>query len=195
MLSKNKKIEAMIGLVKEYHDGQFRTPSKIPYWHHLVSVTEILEESLVSTKELLGEKLETVLLGALGHDLFEDTKIEPEKIKKTFGSDVHTLIELMTNRRGDHDRAEYVAQIKASPEEVKLIKLADLTENTTSASQRVHELGAEWVNTFLRPIVEEMSEQVRPENFKKYPKTATKLWGYYSFAYKRLVDNAAKWGK
>jgi (p)ppGpp synthase/HD superfamily hydrolase len=195
MLKNTAQINAMINLVQRYHDGQFRTPSKIPYWHHLVSVTEILEESLTAAKEMSGEKAETVLLAALGHDLYEDTKIEPAEIKKLFGDDVHNLIELMTNRRGDHDRADYVDQIKAAPEEVKLIKLADLTENTTSASQRVHELGAEWVNTFFRPIIEEMSEQVRPEKFSTYPKTAEILWGYYSFAYRRLLDNTARWEK
>src|SRR5690349_13122970 len=126
-------LQEMVSLVKQFHASQTRSNPQVPYWHHCVSVTEILSDALSETNEISDPPLlQDLLIASLGHDLYEDTKARREDISKRFSARSDELIWHLTNEHGDHDRSAYVGKISAAPEEAKLIKLADLTENTLS---------------------------------------------------------------
>jgi hypothetical protein len=85
------------------------------------------------------------------------------------------LIEGMTNRFGDDHPREYVAQVAASEEAVRLIKLSDLYDNCASVTYNVTKLGAEWTESYFLPIVTPMIAAVTETDFPTYPKAATRL--------------------
>src|SRR4051812_25894232 len=103
MLPTTPKFNQMVALIKKYHSHQTRSPSNIPYWHHLVSVAEILCRALSTTHEITPDQplFNDSLLATLGHDLYEDTEVEPSMIEKEFGTTVHNFITQMTNQQGD----------------------------------------------------------------------------------------------
>lgn len=180
----------MLETVQKYHDGQYRSNKGIPYWHHCRGVSEILENVFGETGEIDDENLkDDIVIASMGHDLLEDTIIEPDEIEEKFGGRVKGFVEYMTNYRGDSDRGEYVEKIRHAPEEVKLIKLADMAENCSSVADSAKELGDRWITGFFLPIIEEMKPVIRSEDFRKYPKTASRLVQRVESAY-RMVYNA-----
>jgi (p)ppGpp synthase/HD superfamily hydrolase len=192
MVLDQPRHQNMLALVQKYHAKQTRSGG-VPYWHHLLSVAQILEHALEESKELKDKALlSDLLLAALGHDLYEDTTIDPKEIHENYGDRVHELIRFLTNEDGDDNRARYVAKMASAPEEAKLIKLADIVENTISVAYNLHDLGTEWAHSFFLPIVEEMKINVTPDKFKTYKKTAKLLDTHLQFSFNRLYENAQK---
>jgi (p)ppGpp synthase/HD superfamily hydrolase len=180
---------------QEAHAHQSRSKGQIPYWHHVQSVMEIVQNAFEASRELQHEPAlyEDVLLAAIGHDFYEDTKVTSEEIRTNYGNRVDGLIQELTNEDGDDNRDRYVQKIKQAPEEVKLIKIADLTENTLSVAYSLHDLGLEWAHSFYLPIVEEMSPIVTSAIYKRYPTTASILLDHMNFAFQRLYENIQKY--
>ena len=178
-------------LIREAHAGQTRLNGRVPYWPHCENVAEILEEAFGKTGELADDPacLEDLVLAALGHDLYEDTDVDRRDIRRSFSRRVDRWIEGMTNPHGDEDRAAYVAQIREAPEEVKLIKIADLIENTLTVAYGIQDLGIPWTESFFLPIVEEMAPVVTEASYTRYPKTAALLLPVLAFALERLRGN------
>ena len=145
----------MLALVKQYHAGQSRNGGRVPYWVHVQSVAEILHYALARAGDLASDPAleRDLFLAAQGHDLYEDTEASPEQIQSLFGARVDQFIRLMSNPHGDHDRAAYLRQVRLAPEEVRLIKLADLTDNTLSCAYGIHDLGVTWVREIGRAHV------------------------------------------
>lgn len=131
-------------------------------------------------------------LAAQGHDLYEDTHVSSQQIIDLFGVRVHSWIAHLTNRHGDQNRAAYLDHIQATPEEVRLIKLGDLIDNSASCAYGLHDLGAEWVSSFLLPVVNEMREVIGRTAFVKYPQTARRLSAVLEFSCARLRQNTLK---
>lgn len=163
-----------IEFIKHHHDGQYRA-HKTPTWHHLVRASSILQSVLTSTLEGSNQTNTVMVKAALGHDLLEDTKATHTEIEEIFGAAGLDLIIALTNENGDSDHRAYIDRMAAASEEARLIKLADLFENYTSAQYGLDELGVDWLHDFFLPIVEPMRIGIDSSKFKKYPRTARRL--------------------
>lgn len=190
-----KKVHAMLHLVKHHHIKQFRNNGKVPYWHHCLSVAEIIANALTRSQELKSNNnlLTTIVCGALGHDLFEDTNIKRKIVAKQFGKQIKELIAWLTNEENDTHREKYMEKIKASPEEVALIKYADLIENTISCAYSINNLGIDWIKKFYRPIKNDTKKVLCSKRFVLYPKTVARLREQFAFAEERFDHNLTKY--
>lgn len=189
-MSKQELKTQMRMLAIQAHAHQQRNAGRVPYVVHVMSVAEVLADAVSQSGDPIDDDTKVDLyLAALGHDLYEDTSVTREEINARFGPRVDAMIDAMTNRVGDHDRAEYEARIQASAEEVRLLKLADLVDNVTSCAYGIHDLGIEWIqNTFL-PIATGMKKTVERATFVRYSRTAAILLSWLDFAMKRLKAN------
>lgn len=164
----------MLEFARRAHANQFRNNGRVPYWMHVLSVSQILERALAE-EVVPNDVREDMLLAALGHDLYEDTAIDPDDIRLRFGERVAHWIEAMTNRQGDSSRDAYVQQMTMAEEEVRLIKLADLAENTASVSYAVPDMGLVWVRDVFLPLAEQMWNALRGTEFVRYEHAARSL--------------------
>lgn len=189
------KKQLMVGTIKKYHNGQFRIQgNKVPYWYHCQSVAEIVDNALEKTGEIDNSKLvEDIFLAGLGHDLYEDTDISRDEIKLNFGPRVDDFIFNMTNEEDDYHRQKYLKKLSNASEEVKLIKFGDMIDNTIGCAYNIHDLGVEWVENFLLPIMNDNKGVIRVNDFIRYSKTAALLQVQFDFCYNRLKENLQKY--
>ena len=166
-------------LIECFHKNQLRNyrpdylPAKIPYTDHLVGVRTVLETALRKFNEVTDPQLlQDMCDAALGHDLLEDTDATEENILKAANPRVLKLIRELTNPDDDEHTARYMDQLSAASEEARLIKYADLIENTTCVCFNYHILGEKWVDTFYQPILSRTAWVLGKTEFPTYPKTA-----------------------
>ena len=185
------KEKLMLGKIREYHEGQTRQGGNAPYWFHCQSVGQIIRDASERTGEAQGneELFSNVFLAALGHDLYEDTKISRQEILESFGEKVDEYIEFMTNRFGEENQKEFLDNIKKAPEEVWLIKLADLTENTIGGAYSIPFNDLKWTKDFLLPVMTNGQKEMNIVVFQKYAKTGNLLKEYLDFAINRLREH------
>src|SRR3989338_8655836 len=157
----------IIRFVKHKHQGQYRA-GKVPVWHHLAHVSQILEYVLKYTKEGGVEEREIMKMAAWGHDILEDTEAMQTEIEEMFGKRGYHIIRGMTNELGDRYKKRYIAQMVRSEETIRLIKLSDLHDNITSALYNFDRLGAKWMTSYFLPIVTPMRKAIAKTKFKKY---------------------------
>ena len=79
---------------KELFRGTFRRDGK-RYFEHLRSVTDII------LKELPAPSVKKIIVAML-HDMMEDTELDFDTIKKTFGEDIAMAVNLVTKKPIDH---------------------------------------------------------------------------------------------
>ena len=179
--------------VARAHAKQTRNDGRVPYAVHCLSVGSMLAEAIVSEGEFTGRSeqrlAENIYLAGLGHDLYEDTEVSAKQVVAEFGPTVDSLIEAMSNRDGDHDRSAYMAALSKAEESVRLIKLADLTDNAASVAYGLHDLGAQWASDFMLPVADEVSLALSQLSYARFPKTAAVLEEWCQFAVKRLRGN------
>jgi len=161
-------------LVKNYH-GPLKPRSDGPPWHHLDRVSKMLELVLEQEDEGPRDQRETIIVAALGHDALEDTPVTEEEIALAFGDRGLALIHGMTNRLGDDHPTEYVAQVAASEEGVRLIKLSDLYDNCTSVVFNIGSLGVKWTEEYFLPIVTPMIAALKETTFETYARSGERL--------------------
>jgi (p)ppGpp synthase/HD superfamily hydrolase len=184
-------------LTRSAHDGQTRNAGRVPYWVHTDAVADICRNALArcGERDVVGdEAAEDLVLAAYGHDLYEDTAVSPEAIRAEFGIRVDGWIRDLTNEAGDHDRAAYLAHIRVMSDEARVIKCADLIDNTLSVAYGVQDLGLAWVREFFLPIGAETREALHSAVFDRLPETGGYLLGLVDWAWTRLagsVDAAA----
>ena len=145
-------------LIRIYHNTQFRNdqgdliPPKVPYIDHLFGVKSILSYALTKFNECEDPQLFADMCNAaLGHDLIEDTDVDEETIIKTTNNRVLSLITELTNPVDDNHTDLYMQQLSMASEEARLIKYADLIENTTSVCYNSHIVGEAWIKNFYHP--------------------------------------------
>jgi (p)ppGpp synthase/HD superfamily hydrolase len=149
-----------------------------PDWQHCIDVTCDLEAALSLDRDVPDAEKETILLAALGHDLYEDTDVDHEEIQQKFGADTDRKIAALTNPTGDTSVTAYLAQIDAADEGVKIIKLGDMLDNYRSVLQDTkqppakRQLPKEWFLQFFLPIIEPMFEQMQQETFTQFSKAS-----------------------
>jgi (p)ppGpp synthase/HD superfamily hydrolase len=175
--------EHALAFVQKKHRGQFRA-GKVPVWHHLLRVSDLLRLTLSDMKEGTPKERRIIALAALGHDLLEDTKATDKEIATVFTKRGLELIHGMTNPHGDADHGPYIRAMASAEEAVRLIKLSDLYDNFTSVVHMLPTVGAQWTNSFFLPITMPMHAAIKKTTFTEYPKTAEHLI--------RLVDSSVQ---
>ena len=122
-------IEKARQFAQKAHEGQFRKDGITPYFNHCEDVTNLVCDYTGN---------EDIICAGYGHDLYEDTEITYNDIKKEFNEVVAVLIKELTNvytkenypelKRKERKRleAERLGKISYSG---KLIKLADRLTN------------------------------------------------------------------
>ena len=172
--------ELMKTLIKQYHAEQRRNSNpNIPYTEHLYGVASILNTIASDYNEIPQVRLEQMIWAALGHDLLEDTTIKEEVISSVAGYNTLRLINELTNPNDDTHTDEYMKKIAASSEEARLIKYADLIENTSSFCYALHETNIDnpikRAKDFYLPILTKTTDVLSKTSFEQYPKTAEAL--------------------
>lgn len=169
----------MENIVREYHEGQYRNyhegyiPAKVPYYDHLFGVKSILSFALYRFGEYQNVQIyEDMLNAALGHDLLEDTDISEEEIIAHTNSQLLSLIKELTNPIDDSHTEQYLQQLSNASEEARLIKYADLIENTTCVCHNMQIVSFEWYMDVYRPILFGTMGVLEKTEFPNYPRTA-----------------------
>jgi hypothetical protein len=191
---RSRRRERIREITRQAHEGQTRNAGRLPYWVHTDAVADICHRAAERTGELDTDVADDLVIAAHGHDLYEDTSVAPESIRTEFGPRVDDWIAAMTNRIGDHDRADYMRQLVAADDEVRLIKCADLIDNTLSVAYGIHDLGLYWTRKFFEPIARETREMLLTTPFTRLPRTGEYLVGLVDAAWERLTDSLASTG-
>lgn len=169
--------ELMKTLVKQYHAEQKRNSNPdIPYTEHLYGVASVLNSIADYYNEIPKDRRTIMVWAALGHDLLEDTDIQEETISSVAGYATLRLIKELTNPNDDAHTDEYMKKISSSSEEARLIKYADLIENTSSFCYALHEPyidnPLQRAKEFYLPILSRTKAVLENTSFELYPKTA-----------------------
>lgn len=116
-LKLNEMLAFMIALAATSHKDQF-DKAGVPYIMHVLTVMQLLNSSDVELNCI-----------AVGHDLFEDTKVTAQQLRDAGISErVISGILALTKQRGE-SYEEYKAKVFANPDAM-LVKCADLTHNS-----------------------------------------------------------------
>lgn len=116
-MSNQIMLATMLSIAAKAHEGQFDKAGK-PYMLHVLEVMR-----LVASED---EELNCI---AVGHDLFEDTKVTAQQLLSYgFTQRVVSGIQAMTKTPGI-SYAQYKEQVKANPDSV-IVKKADLRHNS-----------------------------------------------------------------
>jgi len=134
-----------LAFARARHGSQTRTGSETPYWVHLVRVAMEVARWGLATRELL--------VAALLHDVVEDTDATPNEVEAGFGPAVAECVAWLTCPQGPEDavRAHY-ERLRQAPDGVRLLKLADRTDNLRSIQALVMRTGdrhRRWAGGYL----------------------------------------------
>lgn len=176
-LSYLNNTEAMEILVRQYHAMQRRNNNpNIQYIEHLKGVASVLETVAESCNEIPDSVLKDMIPAALGHDLLEDTAITEYTIRDTTNDKVLQLIKELSNPNDDAHLDDYMTKLASDSEEARLIKYADLIENTSSFCYSLHESNidnpVQRATDYYIPILAKTAEVLTKTSFEKYTKTA-----------------------
>ena len=186
-VSESPRYKSALAFVIKKH-AAIRYANDVPASHHLARVSERLEELLERYDEGTLEERRAIVIGALGHDVREDTDATAAELGEIFTPAELALIDGMTNKGGDTNVQPYVEKIVASPEEVRLIKLSDLCDNITAVLYTIAVLGKKWTADYFLPVVTPMKEAVLKTSFTRYPNTAQFLKAHVELSYTLLLE-------
>ncbi len=82
------------------------------------------------------------------------------------------FIKELSNPVDDSHTEQYMKQLSNASEEARLIKYADLIENTASVCYSFHIVGKRWAYEFYLPILNNTRNMLGKTSFQTYPKTA-----------------------
>ncbi|MFL2569050.1 MAG: RelA/SpoT family protein [Gammaproteobacteria bacterium] len=146
-----KKIEKSFNLACDAHKGQVRKSGEA-YIHHPLSAASILADFQLDHESIMA---------AILHDVIEDTEIEKENLKKSFGVKVAELVDgvskldkLSFSTREEADAANLRKMILAMSQDIRviLIKLADRKHNLETIdaldNQKRKKIGKETLEIF-----------------------------------------------
>jgi (p)ppGpp synthase/HD superfamily hydrolase len=137
----SQEFEAAMFYAAEAHREQVRKGSGVPYLSHLLQVAGL-------ALEYGGE--EQVAIGALLHDVVEDTPASPEDIEQRFGKRVRDIVEgcsdtldKETEDRSWRERKEtYLAHLcESASADVLLVSCCDKLHNSRSILSDLKEQG------------------------------------------------------
>jgi GTP pyrophosphokinase len=107
--------------------GQTREDGRTPFWVHPFRTMERVRRAVEPFSASLA-------VGALLHDVVEDTTASISEIHEAFGEDVAQIVQALTRREGMSEY-EYLAQLAAGPIESRIVKLADRLDNVLELSE------------------------------------------------------------
>lgn len=167
-------------LIRIKHAGQYRNPVEgmdaVPYTEHLYGVASIVSSVLDITGEITDESLrQDIFYAALGHDLLEDTDATDEEIVSASSTRALAFIKELTNPADDSHTDGYMTQISSATEAARIVKYADLIENTMSVAYNLRILEKEWLDNIYLPILNKTTQVLKDTKFNAYPKTASFL--------------------
>lgn len=110
------------------------------------------------------------------HDLLDETEIDEPAILQVCDSKILRFIRELTNPNDDAHTDEYMTKVSDASEKARLIKYADLIENTSSFCYSLHEPNTEHsikrAKKFYPPILRRTTEVLANTTFENYPKMA-----------------------
>ena len=167
-------------LIRIKHAGQYRNPVEgmdaVPYTEHLYGVASIVSSVLDITGEITDESLrQDIFYAALGHDLLEDTDATDEEIVSASSTRALAFIKELTIPADDSHTDGYMTQISSATEAARIVKYADLIENTMSVAYNLRILEKEWLDNIYLPILNKTTQVLKDTEFNAYPKTASFL--------------------
>jgi|GEM_PF-1570166 len=163
-----------IDFVKHYF-GNRRNLSFRLSWKHASGTAQYLKKIALATKEIDVRLLQKICRACLGHDLLEDTKASPSATQKQWGKEVLRMIQEMTNTRGDKDFKEYIAHLRKAPEEILLIKFADIYNNIENSVKKFDIMDVSWIRKFWLPLLKKYQKHLLSRQFSIYPKTGNTM--------------------
>jgi hypothetical protein len=182
------RVRRMRALTRQAHAGQTRNRDRVPYWVHTDAVADICRDALARTDEVV-DAGEDLVLAAYGHDLYEDTSVSRDMVRREFGERVHRWIAELTNERGDADRAEYLRHLAGTEDEVRVVKCADLVDNMLSVAYGLHDLGLPWVRGFFLPIAADTRDVLLATPFRRLPGIGRRMLDLVNWAWRRMIGS------
>lgn len=122
------KVDEAIAVIKKYHAHQFRKLTGEPYYLHPLNVALILLDF---------RHEEEAILGALMHDLLEDTAFTIIDIKTVFGDRVADIVAGVSKIGADlkfHNNEEHLMTLEGKDPIILTIKIADRIHNMRTIS-------------------------------------------------------------
>lgn len=113
------------------HAGHFRKDGMTPYSAHPCRVAMVV-------RHVFGCDDEVALAAAFLHDTIEDTTTDYDDIADAFGAEVADTVAAMTKNMILPEAAreeDYDGRLAAGPWQARLIKLADVYDNTLDAAE------------------------------------------------------------
>lgn len=153
--------QRFLSLIRHWHAGHHRADQV----EHCINVMQWLEQALDQEPgPIRGRR--AMILAALGHDLYEDSRIDPVQVVTEYGVEVDQLIEGMTERSGV---SEYVERVASGSEEARLIKLCDGIDNYGGLVKigLVRADPVRWVDV-VRKQMEPMFSRIASVPFRQY---------------------------
>lgn len=147
-LGLNNAVKALSFILK-HHEGQTRNDGS-PYYVHPVKVASHLV-SLNLFSDL--ETLDTLISGAILHDVVEDTDVTLEQLAKVFNNAIANVVKLLTKYKGISTEI-YYNDIKTDLI-ASLIKIADRCNNVST-------MAGVFGKARLQKYVKETNEVVKP---------------------------------
>lgn len=154
--------QRFLALIRQWHAGHPRADQV----EHCVNVMQWMDRALDQEPgPVPGRRAMT--LAALGHDLYEDSQINPAQVMAEYGSEIDRLIEGVTERNGV---TEFVERVASGLEEARLIKLCDGIDNYGGlvGNGLVRADPAKWVEV-VRKQMEPMFCRLAGVPFRQYP--------------------------
>lgn len=114
-----------ISFAARAHEGQKRKDKLTPYAAHVMRVGVIV-------RHVFGLDDPRILTTAFLHDTIEDTQTDFDDIEERYGQEIAQWVSLLTkNKKLPEDERErvYLEGLNSAPWQVKVAKLADLTDN------------------------------------------------------------------
>jgi len=181
-----------VRLIESAHAGQ-EYRGGVPYKHHVHRVAHLVQWAVRQCAE--PADLSALFQAALAHDVLEDTKVSEEQLAKYCSPQVIAWIRALTLSPDEErpPRPKYLAQLASAPEEVRLIKLADVFDNCLTGSRRMKENGTAWTRSFLLPVMDEMVSGAKSWEFVQYSKSGKMLQGWCGYALDVLRLELVRW--
>lgn len=149
----------------DYHTGQTRKGTSVPYIVHPVAVGEILAYHFPDTLEL-------VVAGLL-HDVVEDTDATLEQVERRFGPTVTTLVDAVT-------KPDNLAGLPEDPEERWQVKRDAQLEKLRTANDDAYRLKAADTLANLRSLARDLMDPgVGPSVWKRFKGAPNQTLAYY----------------
>ena len=147
-------IEHARDYAAEKHRAQQRKYAGEPYFVHLEAVVAVLRNH--------GVDAEAVLAAGYLHDVVEDTPTTLQDITSAFGDEVAELVYWLTDAEKGNRKARMAMaswRLGRAPWEAKLIKLADIVDNTRNIA--AHD--PDFAPVFMREKRDVLAQMVRME--------------------------------